>query len=173
MADGVRLLTWEQDTFAYSDSYDEAAARYRGLRCGQNVAIPDQDASGLLVEPTAARLQLDEEAPAPEKDEGDDTGTGGDVVPPIPPDGRGEIEATASATRFHGSVALDAARVGRDASRIAEEVISHLVALVGADVSVTLEIEAQIPTGAPDNVVRTVTENSRTLKFSSHGFEKE
>ena len=60
---------------------------------------------------------------------------------------------------------------GRDAGRISEEVLSHLTGLVGADVSVTLEIEAQIPDGAPDHVVRTVTENSRTLKFKSHGFE--
>ena len=42
-----------------------------------------------------------------------------------------------------------------------------------ADVTVTLEIEASIPGGAPENVVRTVTENSRTLKFSKHGFETE
>ena len=34
-------------------------------------------------------------------------------------------------------------------------------------------IEAAIPDGVPDNVVRTVTENSRTLKFTSHGFERE
>jgi hypothetical protein len=39
--------------------------------------------------------------------------------------------------------------------------------------SVTLEIEAEIPNGAPDNVVRTVTENGRTLKFKSQGFERE
>ena len=36
-----------------------------------------------------------------------------------------------------------------------------------------LEIQATIPDGAPDNVVRTVTENCRTLKFKTHGFEKE
>ena len=75
--------------------------------------------------------------------------------------------------RFHGSVPLDPARVGRDASRIAEEVIAHLSGLVGAKVTVTLEIEAEIPSGAPDHVVRTVTENSRTLKFTSQGFEVE
>ena len=67
---------------------------------------------------------------------------------------------------------LDTTRVGRDASRIAEEVVAHLSGLVGAEVTVTLEIEAEIPGGAPDNVVRTVTENSRTLKFGSHGFEE-
>jgi len=75
--------------------------------------------------------------------------------------------------RFHGTVTLDANRVGRDASRIADEVIAHLAGLVGAKVRVTLEIEAEIPSGAPDNVVRTVTENGRTLKFNSQGFEKE
>jgi hypothetical protein len=68
---------------------------------------------------------------------------------------------------FHGSVVLDAARVGRDAGRIADEVISHIEGLVGSKVTVTLEIEAEIPSGAPDHVVRTVTENSRTLKFTS------
>ena len=75
--------------------------------------------------------------------------------------------------RFHGSVELDATRVGRDASRIADEVIAHLSGLVGAKVTVTLDVQAEIPSGAPDHVVRTVTENSRTLKFTSQGFESE
>jgi hypothetical protein len=75
--------------------------------------------------------------------------------------------------RFHGTVDLDATRAGQDAGRIAEEVIAHLSGLVGAKVNVTLEIEATVPDGVPDSVVRTVTENSRTLNFSSHGFERE
>jgi len=32
---------------------------------------------------------------------------------------------------------------------------------------------ALIPDGAPENVVRTVTENAAALKFASHGFEEE
>lgn len=75
--------------------------------------------------------------------------------------------------RYHGTVKLDPERAGRDASRIADEVITHLAGLVGATVQVTLEIEARFPDGAPDNVVRIVTENSRTLKFTTHGFESE
>ena len=62
--------------------------------------------------------------------------------------------------------------MGRDASQIADEVIAHLSGIVGADVTVTLEIHAEIPDGAPETVVRTVTENSQTLKFESHGFEE-
>jgi hypothetical protein len=40
-------------------------------------------------------------------------------------------------------------------------------------VKVTLEVDAEIPAGAPDYVVRIVTENGRTLKFTSQGFEAE
>lgn len=68
---------------------------------------------------------------------------------------------------------LDSARVGRDAAQIGSEVIAHLSGLVGANVRVTLEIDAEIPNGAPENVVRVVTENGRTLKFDAQGFELE
>jgi hypothetical protein len=45
--------------------------------------------------------------------------------------------------------------------------------LPDAKVEVVMEIQAEIPDGAPDNVVRTVTENCRTLKFKNQGFEPE
>ena len=35
------------------------------------------------------------------------------------------------------------------------------------------EIQAELPLGAPDQVVRTVPENCRTPKFSSQGFEQQ
>lgn len=68
---------------------------------------------------------------------------------------------------------LDPQRVGRDASIIADEVLTHFVGLVGSQVRVTLEIEVTMPHGAPDRVVRAVTENGRTLKFTDNGFESE
>jgi hypothetical protein len=52
-------------------------------------------------------------------------------------------------------------------------VIAHLSGLVGAKVTVTLEVEVEIPSGDPDEVVRVVSEKSRTLNFTSQGFEKE
>jgi hypothetical protein len=36
--DGLGLLLWSRESFAYADSYDEEAGRYRGLRCGPPVA---------------------------------------------------------------------------------------------------------------------------------------
>jgi len=177
--DGLVLLTWS-DSFAYADTYDEATGRYRGLRGGQHVAIADAD-TGLLVRPDVARKQLEVEAspaPATSPTFSPDQETGPlatpmDTGPTNVSEGPDTPDPTPKPRRFYGSVTLDSTRVGRDASRIADEVIAHLVGLMGSTVRVTLEIAADIPSGAPDHVVRTVTENSRTLKFNSQGFEAE
>ena len=62
---GVALLTWEEDAYALADSFDDEAKRYRGLRGGHVVPLPDADAPGLLVKPDIARQQLDAERAQP------------------------------------------------------------------------------------------------------------
>ena len=180
IGNGVGLLNWQQDAFAFAESYDEQARRYRGLRAGQVIALPDTDASGFLVKPELARRQLDVESAKPTTQDGVPNGTepGGHGLATAGEDPRSDdiqpdTPAATQPRRFHGTVSLNATRVGRDASQIADEVIAHLAGLLGAKVTVTLEVEAEIPDGAPDHVVRTVTENSHTLKFTSQGFEKE
>lgn len=176
ICDGMALLTWLQDSFAFADSFDESAGRYRGLRGGQRVSLSDANSPALVVKGDVARAQLDAariSTPAAGVPVGPTIGSGGSKAA-----GGGASSGTSKPLavppkRFHGTVTLDAARVGRDAGRVAEELIAHLAGLMGAKVKVTLEVEAEIPSGAPDNVVRTVTENSRTLKFTSAGFEKE
>ena len=175
--DGLGLLLWRDESFAYADAFDEDTGRYRGLRCGREVALLSPESDGLLVKPEVAIAQQEAEPAA--------AVTGAGVAEPVASGSAGSHpvagtspESTPTppeqkARRFHGAVTLDATRVGRDASQIADEVIAHLAGLVGAKVTVTLEIEAEIPSGAPGHVVRTVTENSRTLKFSSQGFERE
>jgi hypothetical protein len=178
ISDGVNLLTWAQDSFGFADSFDEAAGRYKGLRGGTAVMLTDALAPELLVEPDVARRQLDEEGKKPKPDDlGEDGGTGG-TGGGGEEGGKGDggdlgAPQTTMPKRFHGTVNLDSTRTGRDAGQVADEVIAHLVGLVGAEVTVTLEIDARLPGGAPDNVVRTVTENSRTLKFTNQGFEED
>ncbi len=173
---GLALLTWMQDSFAYAESFDETAGRYRGLRFGQHIWIAEDSPLGLIVRPDAAQRQLAVEAPqAPDEAAKPSNGSGG---PSIAVSGSSTPSAkvavvAAPPKRFHGSVTLETTRVGRDAGRIADEVIAHLAGIVGSEVKVTLEVEANIPFGVPDHVVRTVTENCRTLKFENHGFEKE
>jgi hypothetical protein len=132
--------------------------------------------TGLLVRPDrAVKQQEDDAVPVPGGNGSISPGSGGTAVTPPGPGGT-EAPSPAVAARpkrYYGTVVLDSTRVGRDASRVADEVISHLSGLVGAKVKVALEIEAQMPDGASEQVVRTVTENGRTLKFSSHGFEKD
>ncbi len=171
--DGLGLLLWSQESFAYADSYDEAAKRYRGLRCGKQLSLAPDNLDGLLVKPDVAAAQLSAET-APKTDPVTTDGPPGqgpgisptETDPAAPPQPR-------LPRRFHGTAQLDPMRTGRDAGEIANEVISHLVGLVGATVRVTLEIDAVLPSGASDHLVRTVTENCRTLKFTSQGFEEE
>ncbi|MDQ3565773.1 MAG: hypothetical protein M3436_17275 [Pseudomonadota bacterium] len=169
IAEGLSLLTWHTESFAYADGWDEAAQRYRGLRCGQQVTLTE-DSTGILVKPEPALRQYEAERPAPAG-----VARGGTTAPSEAsgPSLAGATREPAKPKRFHGTVQLDAQRAGRDAGTIAQEVISHLAGIIGADVKVTLEIDAVIPAGASEQVVRTVTENCRTLKFTSQGFEEE
>ena len=174
---GTALMTWVKDSFAYAESFDEAEQRYRGLRVMQLASLTSDSPQGLLVRSDVAERQIETERAKPQDPPPPGGGGGGGKPGPDPGSGPDPIDPPepikTSPRRFYGTVDLDATRVGRDAGKVAEEVIAHLSGLVGAKVTVTLEISAEIPAGVPDNVVRIVTENSRTLKFTSQGFEKE
>lgn len=171
--DGVGRLTWNPETFAYAERYDEQTKRYIGLQAGQALQIL-MDGQSVLVKPQVAARQLEADhqsraapqpagsAPATPTAAASGTGSGGLAAahPPAPP------------RRFHGTVRLDPMRLGRDAGNIAEEVVQHLSSILGVNVEITLEIQAEIPDGASPDLIRTITENCRTLRFTSYGFEE-
>lgn len=138
----------------------------------------DSNPQGLLVKPEVARRQIEEvhqTAPAQPGATPSVTAAGtaradGEPTSPTP---AGAPSTATLPKRFHGSVALSPLRLGAEAGRIAEEVLAHLSSLPGAQVSVTLEIHVTVPDGVPDQVARVVTENCRTLRFTSHGFERD
>jgi hypothetical protein len=183
--EGVGLLSWRADAFAYAEGWDATRNRYRGLRAGQLVSVM-LDGESLLVKPDIAAEQLAAEAAQqPEVSiyhpEAPGHGTGhigdgegkaasaGQMKSPLQPGKPVEMKPHC----FHGAVQLDASRLSRDAGKIAEEVVQHLVGLLGSEVEITLEIHAKVPEGVPDHIVRTVTENCRTLRFKTHGFEEQ
>lgn len=84
---------------------------------------------------------------------------------------KGEVTVSAP-KRFYGTIRLNPMRLSSEAGTIGQEVVQHLQALLGADVQITLDIEADVPEGVPDQVVRIISENARTLKFESFGFEE-
>jgi len=184
--EGAAMLTWESETFAYAEAWDEQRGRYLGLRAGSTGSVI-ADGSSLVVKPEAARRQLEADAAQRQSGTGPEYGepalageqvrvANGGVQMAQAGDTTASTTDTVSAPvvlgRFHGSVALDATRIGRDAGRIAEEIVQHLSTLPGARVNIALEIQVEIPDGVPENVVRTVTENCRTLRFNTYGFEE-
>lgn len=74
--------------------------------------------------------------------------------------------------RYYGRVTIDAQRAQRDLTQVVEEVIQQLTSLVGCDVRITLEIDANSAEGFDEATVRTVGENSRVLKFERFEFEE-
>ncbi len=178
--DGVGLLTWESDTFAYADGWDEAEERYLGLRGGTSVLL-SCDSSGLLVKPGVAAAQINAEKEAEREDDTtDDTGGGGTGTDGTGTTGGGtetDDEDTDKPPpppkRFFGTVRIDATRMSRDSGKLAEEVVQHLTKQLMSEVDVTIEISAKAPAGFAEDVIRTVTENCRTLKFDNAQFESE
>ncbi|MBV9083803.1 MAG: hypothetical protein JOZ62_14075 [Acidobacteriaceae bacterium] len=177
LREGIALLTWHNETFAYADGFDEATGRYIGLRAKELIPLSAEGASGMIVRREIARRQLDETvAPSPDPVQG--TGTAEPVQVPgtgvqPPPMGPSPTPLKRQPVRFYGTVNLQPQRVGRDAARVADEVISHLNGIVGSQITVSIEINAEIPAGVPEHIVRIVTENCRALRFENQGFEEE
>ncbi|ARI79893.1 hypothetical protein BH695_0612 [Microcystis aeruginosa PCC 7806SL] len=180
--EGVRS-TLVEENFGYAEGWDEAKQRYTGLVILRDIN-PSISSHSLLVKPDVAMGQLEAEKPAnPPTAAETDSVISSDPDRPLyltsgvrltakeSPDDL--VEKKPVLRRFYGIVSIDPLRINRDAPAIANEIIQHLTRLSGARVKVTLEIEAEIPDGAPDDVVRTVTENCRTLKFNNQSFEPE
>jgi len=200
--DGVQAMWWERETFAYAESYDAERKRYLGLKAGQQVQVT-VSTSSVLVKPevAAAQIAADEAHAAAQRATISQVGAATAMtyaelrVKPnlvvIERQGTGLAEPTTAlptsmpvsptpATpqesqfhRFYGSVKINPRMMAKDAGSVMQEVVTHLTALYGAKVQVTLEIQADIPGGVTDDIVRTVTENCRTLKFESAEFEEE
>ncbi|MGA2257860.1 MAG: hypothetical protein ABSG53_24620 [Thermoguttaceae bacterium] len=184
--EGVARLTWQTEAFAYAEGWDEQKKRYKGLRAGQSIRVL-VDASSLLVKPDVAAAQTEADRPTPggatAGGNGGGVGTGCGTPPSVGPGKPGIGTGTAGGgtptpvvaplpKRFYGSVKLDSMRLSRDADNVAQEIVQHLNALVGTEVEVTLEVHAKISDGASPELVRTITENCRTLRFENYGFEE-
>lgn len=177
--DGVSNLAWNPETFAYAESFDEQRSRYQGIKAGTAARIL-ADERAVLVRPEMAAAQIAADRPAvPSGPSENSTGAfaqtttqGAGQARPLQTPSSPVVPPQPRLSRFHGTVQLDPIRMGRDAAKIAEEVVQHITGLVGANVEITLEIHADLPDGAGDKLVRDVTENCRTLRFSNFGFEE-
>ncbi len=177
LEDVIRKGLHSTEYFAVADGHD--GNRYLGLKFNQYVGIIER--SGYLVKVNAAKKQLADEAeqavnnfPVPESTDNNGDSEGASLPLPSRDTGGGEKEAlpeNPKNTHFFMSAQLDTTRIGRDVQRLVEEVISHLSSVDGAKVEVSLELNATSPNGMSQKVVRTISENCKTLKVQSFGFD--
>ena len=176
--------------FAYAAGIEDG--RYVDLKFNQFVGIVDR--SGYLVKVEAAKKQIaDDEAkrqaaattyPTPhggnEQIVSNGSGDGGyigntGIDSHADSDTSGESAPTPQTPknkRFFMSADLDTTRINRDVQKYVEEVISHLTSVSGANVKISLEVEVEAEDGFTQQIVRTVSENCRTLKVRDSGFEE-
>ena len=68
-------------------------------------------------------------------------------------------------TQFIGTAMISSERPARDIHRIVEAVVEQLTTLPGSEVTLKLEIDAEVPSGLDRAKVRTLIENANTLGF--------
>jgi hypothetical protein len=73
--------------------------------------------------------------------------------------------------RFHGTIRLGHADFRERAGDLSREVAAQLAKVVGSKVEIIIEVAAEAEHGFTDDVMRSVSENCRTLKFDSFEFE--
>jgi predicted AAA+ superfamily ATPase len=167
IANGVSVLTWQEDTFAYAQAFDEEAGRYKGLAAGVHVDVVI-DSSAMAVKPELAARQLEAMADLDKATSASiERGEPGASEPAGPPSeaDRGRP------TRFYGRLELDPVRFLRQMSTVSDELVAAL-SRDGSKLRLTLELEAESSEGYPDDTQRTVTENAATLKFDLHQFDE-
>jgi hypothetical protein len=174
---GIDEMDWENTGFALATGLD--GKRYQGLTLGGSQGRFGQITdSTLVVRPDVASAQWEAEQQAKAATTGSSTpgggaqsGSGGTAVggtgtggtTPTPPPGPKNV-------RYYGSATLDPETYQNSFNKLAQNIIQHLASAEGAELEITVEISARKADGFSEQKVRTVSENSRTLKVE-FGFE--
>lgn len=168
--------------FAYADGYDQDTNTYERLRFGA-LAEGNRRLAGWLVKPTLANALIDAELArsAPADSASTATATGSST-----PGASDQFWGTGKPTesgiskpikgskrRFHGTITLRHDVFRETAGEVSREVAAQLAKVVGSKVKIIVEVVADAEAGFSDDVLRTVSENCRTLKFDTFEFEEE
>ena len=156
---------------AFADSFDEVRRRYQGLTLGHDAVLAGASDDLLVVKPELAAAQVAAEQPRRVAEDGEEPEPGPDAPSPgfagrpdsVFPDRPVKM-------RFFGAKELGV-RYAVDFRKVADEVLAHLAATPGVELSVRIEIEATAAAGFDEGRVRTVSENAHTLRFEAAGFE--
>jgi hypothetical protein len=186
-----------EGTFHLADGFtpasnDGSSGRYTGLRHQASSSTQPASLNTLIVKDEVALAQIDADRLKPtdpkspglfiDPDPGTGTGSrkpsgeeqtgtkgGGGIAPPPPPSSPIDPPKPQLPTRYVASVKLDPTRASLQMSAFVEEVMSHLQALPGAEIEMTLEVQINAPSGIDEQTARIVLENSAALKVDKPG----
>ncbi|WP_311347755.1 DUF499 domain-containing protein [Corynebacterium durum] len=172
----------DDEKFALAVGKDDSSGRYRGLVIPPSSSVTSFSVtnSTLVVNWDVAMQQV-----AIERTVSDEAvtegrraaGTATTVVDPFPvvvplTDGDRGSAVEDALIRYFGSVKINSDRYSRDIGNVTREIIDRLVG-TGAELEITIDIQATKPEGFNETEVRTINENAQVLKFDdSSGFEK-
>ena len=80
-------------------------------------------------------------------------------------------DQSGKAKSFYGSVEVNPATAKMRLVQLAEEIISNLASDPQAELKITVEINADFPNGASDQIKRAVSENAKSLGFKTSTWE--
>lgn len=152
--------------FAYAEQWNEINETYEGLIIeGASNAHIVIDSNSVIIKPEAA----DKHRPAPVKGTlstaGEASATSATSTSTENGSSENRPEETKNPTRFVGTVSISPERPAREIHQIVEAIIEQLTTIPGSDVSITMEIDAEVPSGLDRAKVRTLMENATTLGF--------
>ena len=153
--------------------------RYLGFSFGV-ATIPFMDSSTLLLSPESAsawqavlddeRRKREEAIAKPEQ-----------PAPPLPgetlvafpsPDGAAIDTAPKLQKRFYASLDLEPHGAKMRFGDIVDNIVRHLIERTDTCVTISIEIQAESPSGFQEDIQRVLKENANTLKFKSAAFEE-
>ena len=153
--------------FAYAERWNEAAGSYVGLAIsGASSAQVVIDSETVIINPEIAeQYRQKQTAAAPAGGPAPAVTHGPEATPQPAPGTPVTFPIEQKPTRFHGTVMISPERPARDIHQVVESIIEQLTTLPGADVSIKLEIDAEVTSGLDRAKVRTLVENATTLGF--------
>jgi len=158
--------------FAYAERWDETSQAYLGLVIEMGGSAPVViDSDSVIIKPAVAEANR----PAPKGETagatGDGTdgagtqGSGGNGGAAEPEGEKGGPAEEKLPTRFIGTVMISPDRPAREIHQIVEAIVEQLTTVPGSEVTLKLEIDAEVPKGLDRSKVRTLLENATTLGF--------
>jgi uncharacterized protein len=148
----------------FGTAYGQSGETFDGFEFG-STSVQFDDTLLLIKPETAKRYEESQSKP------GEPIGGGAEPPHPGPSPGGSGAAVAAKVRSFHGMAEVASATAKMRLVQLADEIITVLSSDPNAAVKITVDIAAEFPDGATDQVKRAVSENARSLGLKSADWE--